>query len=193
MFRGACAKPQGTFVGRSELDQVPVGPFEMEADDLFVLGEPIGGPHEQPFAEAFVKVSLESLQDRRVRRIAHEEMHELEVRIVGLRSVIASDQPDPLEGAQRRPHAHAEPLRGDRCNGRLREDLSDDRTTLQHSSIGLRESVQARGQERLDRWWYRKSAGACRELPAVRTPDQRAVLLPLREHLFEEEGIPLGS
>ena len=96
------------------------------------------------------------------------------------------------EGAQRRSDALAEFLGGERFDGCLGEDLTDHRTPLQDGSIEVSKSVEAGGQERLDRWRYREGTGARRELPAIGTRNQRAVFLPLRDHLLEEEGIPLG-
>src|SRR5215211_3365103 len=160
--------------------------LEVVADDLVQLTLPSRRARTNPPREALVQLRTQLLRERRVRRVADEDVREAE-------NVLAHEDPALLGQDETPPDVGACVGVRELDDGRPPELLAGDRGALNDLALAGIEPVETRGQERVDR--RRDPQGA--EVRSERPPTfLLAAQVPLleqhAEQLLDEERIALG-
>ena len=136
---------QHAVVGQPELGAVVASLFEVVAEDLVQLdkGDPV---LLQPGCVAFVEVCPHRLRQRLIGCIAEQQMPEAEAVLAHELRPVGPDQ--LLADERRQARRHLGLLGCERLHGTPVEDLSLDRTPLEHAALGCLELIQTRREQR---------------------------------------------
>ena len=142
-LRRLAADLAAAVVERSQLRQVAVGLLQVVAEDLLVLAGPVAVHLVGPGHEPLVQRRALALEQARVGRVADQDVLERERGAGRHDGRVRLKQPPPLEPAQVVGHARPAGVRHELDDGRLGEDLADDRCRADDLALRRRRACRA--------------------------------------------------
>ena len=165
-------------IGAVELGSVAVGALEVVAHDLVLLDKRC--VHIEPDGKGLVELGSRPLGERVVRGVPDQEVAEAVGLLVGVDGLVRADQLLPHEREEMGGDVVALARRRELLHRPAVEDLPFDGAAADHVPLARAEPVEPGLQERLDRRRHHDLRLA-------------AVLAHHREHLLDEERVPVGG